>query len=276
MDKTQISSLVQQALAEDIGSGDITAQLVPAAQIITARVISRDVAVICGMSFVKAVFKAVDNTVELKMDVKDGDIVMPDQTLFAVTGCARSILTAERTALNFLQMLSGTATITHQYVDAIRGTVCKLLDTRKTIPAFRAAQKYAVQCGGGHNHRVGLFDAFLIKENHIMAAGSIANAVKHASTVAPGKLIEVEVESLSELQEALKAGVDRVMLDNFSIANIEKSVELAAGNVQLEVSGDVTLDNIASYAKTGVNFISVGAITKHVKAVDLSMRVVKS
>ena len=268
--------MVKAALAEDIGSGDLTAQLLPENTTVNAQVITRENMVCCGQAWVEEAFKQVDPGTQVTWHVQDGEGVSAGTTLFFVTGNARSLMTAERTALNFLQLLSATATITKTYVDRIAHTSCKLLDTRKTLPLYREAQKYAVRCGGGHNHRAGLFDAFLVKENHILAAGSLTAAVVQARQINDAVCLEVEVENLPELQQALDAQVDRVMLDNFPLADITKAVALAQGQVALEVSGNVTLDNIAEYAETGVDFISVGAITKHIQAIDLSMRVMSS
>jgi nicotinate-nucleotide pyrophosphorylase (carboxylating) len=269
-----IKQSVCQSLTEDIGSGDLTVQLIPVSQSLQARVITREAAVVCGVEFVNEVFHQVDPNTTVTWHVKEGDAVTANQPLFKVSGRARSLLTAERTALNWLQTLSGTATITRQYADKIKHTRCRLLDTRKTIPGLRLAQKYAVTVGGGVNHRVGLFDAFLIKENHIAACGSITAAVNEAKNIAEGQLVEVEVENLTQLQEAIAAGVGRIMLDNFTLDQVREAVVLTAGRVPLEVSGNVTLDTIAQVAETGVDFISVGAITKHVCAIDLSMRVI--
>ncbi len=263
---------VESALAEDIGTGDINALLLDDSQIAKAHVICRDHAVICGLDWVEQSFQQVDERVMIQYHVHEGDQVPPKTVLFDVEGTARALVTAERTALNFLQMLSATATQTQRYAQAIAHTKCKLLDTRKTIPGFRQAQKYAVRCGGGHNHRLGLYDAFLIKENHIIACGSIAAAAMAARELAPSKTLEIEVESLGELEQAIAAKVDIVMLDNFDLNTMRQAVVIANGDVQLEVSGDVTLETIADIAQTGVDFISVGAITKHIQAVDLSMR----
>ena len=269
-----IESLVNQALLEDVGAGDITAQLIPKDKNAHARVITREPMVVCGQAFVTEVFRQINPHIEVIWHVKDSEHVGKDAVLFEVKGPARALLTGERSALNFLQMLSGTATTTWMWVQKLSGTTTKLLDTRKTIPVFRQAQKYAVRCGGGHNHRMGLFDAFLIKENHIMAAGSITEAVKAAKVIAPGKPIEVEVETLAQLDEAIQAGSNIIMLDNFDLEGISAAVKLNQGRSKLEVSGNVSFDNIAKIAATGVDFISVGALTKHVHAVDLSMRFV--
>lgn len=269
-----VSMMTELALMEDIGSGDITAHLVPENETATAQVITREDMVVCGCDFVREVFNQVDADLNLELLVKDGDSVKANAVLFKVSGNARAILTGERNALNFLQMLSGTATVTKKYVDQIAGTGVNLLDTRKTIPLYRQAQKYAVTCGGGHNHRMGLYDAFLIKENHIAACGSITAAVQQAKTVADNP-IEIEVESLDELEQAIKADADIVMLDNFSFEQMREAVELNHGRVDLEVSGNVTIEQLADIAATGVTYISTGAITKHVQAIDLSMRFIK-
>ena len=267
-----IAPLVALALEEDIGGGDITAALVGEAESATATVITRDAGVLCGTQFVDAVFHAVDPTLSVRWSRRDGDAIAENEVLFSVSGRARSILTGERAALNFLQMLSGTATSTASLARLIEGTSSTLLDTRKTIPGFRVAQKYAVTCGGGANHRVGLYDAFLIKENHIAACGGIAQAVETARSMAPGKPVEVEVESLEELAQALSAGADRVMLDNFALDDMRQAVAMNAGQSQLEASGNVTEATLADIAATGVDFISVGALTKVIKPLDLSMR----
>jgi nicotinate-nucleotide pyrophosphorylase (carboxylating) len=264
--------MVQWALAEDIGSGDITAELVPSNKTATARVITREQAVICGKAWVDEVFRQIDPAIQVQWHCQDGDQVDANAVLFVAKGNARHILTAERTALNFLQLLSGTASITRTYVDKIAHTKTCLLDTRKTIVGLRLAQKYAVRCGGGHNHRLGLYDAFLIKENHIAACGSISKAIATAQQLSPGKPVEVEVENLAQLQEAIDAGADMVMLDNFTLTLMREAVALNRGRVKIEVSGNVTLDSIHQVAETGVDYISVGAITKHVRAIDLSMR----
>ena len=267
-----IAPLVALALEEDIGDGDITAALVGEAESATATVITREAGVLCGTQFVDAVFHAVDPTLSVRWSRHDGDAIAENEVLFSVSGRARSILTGERAALNFLQMLSGTATATASLARLIEGTSSTLLDTRKTIPGFRVAQKYAVTCGGGANHRVGLYDAYLIKENHIAACGGIAQAVETARSMAPGKPVEVEVESLEELAQALSAGADRVMLDNFALDDMRQAVAMNAGQSQLEASGNVTEATLADIAATGVDFISVGALTKVIKPLDLSMR----
>ena len=277
MTPEHITLLVKQALNEDLNfqsasDGDITAQLIPESQQANAFVITREDCVFCGEALVLEVFKQVDASVKVTMLVKDGEQVTANSKLFTAVGSARSILTAERTALNFVQSLSGTATTTAHYVAALKNSNTRLLDTRKTIPGLRALQKYAVTCGGGKNHRIGLFDAFLIKENHIAACGGIAAAVKQARANHPNKPVEVEVESLSELQRALDAGADIIMLDNFSVADIKSAVSLTQGQAKLEVSGNMTLDILTTYAQAGVDFISSGALTKNLHSIDLSMR----
>ena len=270
-----IPDAVRYALQEDIGSGDITAQLIPAEQTATARIISRQEAVVCGVDWVNEVFRQVDPKLELDWQVDDGDIVQRDQVLFWAKGSARNLLTAERAALNFLQTLSGTATVSKFYADKVSGTTVKLLDTRKTLPGLRFAQKYAVTCGGCFNHRIGLFDAFLIKENHIMACGGIDAAIATAKSNEPGKPVEVEVETMEELHQALEAGADIIMLDNFSLEAMRDSVKLTRGIAKLEASGGITDETLRPIAETGVDYISIGALTKHCQAVDLSMRLIE-
>ncbi len=278
-----IRRAVRAALLEDLGdaltaldqpdaSADITAQLIPADRISAARVITREAGVFCGQPWVDEVFAQLGGDVWVEWKVQDGERLSPNQELFRLHGPARVLLTGERNALNFVQTLSGVATLTARYVAELEGTDCRLLDTRKTLPGLRTAQKYAVTCGGGKNHRIGLFDAYLIKENHILACGGIAPAIAQARHLNPGKPVEVEVESLAELEQALAARADIVMLDNFDIPMMKEAVHLNQGRAKLEVSGNVTLDTLASYAATGVDFISVGALTKHVRALDLSMR----
>jgi nicotinate-nucleotide pyrophosphorylase (carboxylating) len=275
MANPNIAQDVRLALAEDVGSGDLTARLIPAGALAQARVISREAAVLCGTAWFDEVYRQLDPKVRITWQCKDGDLIVPDQLLCTLEGQARALLTGERTALNFLQTLSGTATATRRFVDAIRDTKARILDTRKTIPGLRHAQKYAVHVGGGHNHRMGLYDAVLIKENHIAAAGSVTKAVTAIRRLLGVSFkIEVEVETLQQLQDAMFAGVDQVLLDNMDLATIREAVVLAAGRMVLEISGGVMLENVRAYADTGVDFISVGAITKHVHAVDLSMRFV--
>ncbi|MGX5220779.1 carboxylating nicotinate-nucleotide diphosphorylase [Pseudomonas sp. S9] len=267
-----IEANVRRALAEDMGSGDITAQLIPAERLAHATVISRDAAVICGTAWVDAVFRQVDDRVAVHWQVADGDRVEPNQALFHLEGPARALLTGERSALNFLQTLSAVATRCQHYADIVQGTQIKILDTRKTLPGLRLAQKYAVTCGGCHNHRIGLFDAFLIKENHIAACGNIDAAVKAAHKIAPGKPVEVEVENLIELQEALDAGADIIMLDELSLDDMRQAVAITQGKAKLEASGGVNESTLRAIAETGVDYVSIGTLTKDVKAVDLSMR----
>ncbi|HYW03925.1 MAG TPA: carboxylating nicotinate-nucleotide diphosphorylase [Gammaproteobacteria bacterium] len=270
-----IAETVARALAEDVGDGDRTARLIPAGARARARVISRETAVVCGRPWVEAVYRRLDPAVRLAWQVNDGEQASPDQPLLELEGSARTLLTGERTALNFLQLLSGTATATRRYVDAVTGTRARILDTRKTLPGLRAAQKYAVRCGGGHNHRMGLFDAILIKENHILAAGSIGAAVREARRIDATLPVEVEVENLAELREGLAAGADILLLDNFALEMLRQAVRetRAAGQAtRLEASGGVNLDTVAAIAATGVDRISVGGLTKDVRAVDLSMR----
>ena len=268
-----VHSLVAQALAEDVGSGDITAMLVDDSASATARVITREPGVLCGRAFVNAEFAQLDETIAVNWDVEDGDALEPGGQLFSVHGNARAILTGERTALNFLQTLSGTATTAQEFAQLVSGTSVRLLDTRKTIPGLRLAQKYAVRCGGCLNHRIGLYDAFLIKENHIEACGGIAEAIAVARTVSELP-VEVEVENRAELDQALLAGADRIMLDNFSLADLREAVTVTAGRAELEASGNVGPHNLRSIAETGVDFISLGALTKQIRPLDLSMRFV--
>ncbi|RMR57083.1 Quinolinate phosphoribosyltransferase [Pseudomonas cichorii] len=268
----EIEANVRRALLEDVGSGDITAQLIPEERLAKATIISRDEAVIAGVAWVDTVFRQLDPRVAVHWQVTDGDRVSPNQALFHLEGPARSLLTGERSALNFLQLLSGVATRAQHYADMVSDTQVKLLDTRKTLPGLRLAQKYAVTCGGCHNHRIGLYDAFLIKENHIAACGGIAQAVAAAHKIAPGKPVEVEVESLSELKQALEAGADIIMLDELSLDDMREAVRLTAGRAKLEASGGINDDTLRVIAETGVDYISIGAMTKDVKAVDLSMR----
>lgn len=285
MFQQDISRAVRAALLEDLGqalttldqpdaSADITAQLIPADRIASARVITREAGVFCGQPWVDEVFAQLGGEVKVEWLVQDGELLTPNQELFRLHGPARALLTGERNALNFVQTLSGVATLTARYVAELAGTDCRLLDTRKTLPGLRTAQKYAVTCGGGKNHRIGLFDAYLIKENHILACGGISEAISEARRLNPGKPVEVEVESLAELAQALAASADIVMLDNFDVPMMREAVTLNQGRAKLEVSGNVTLDTLAEYAATGVDFISVGALTKHVRALDLSMRFV--
>ena len=270
--QSDIAPLVALALEEDIGSGDITAGLVSADEKAIATVITREPGVLCGAQFVDAVFDAVDSSLEVAWLKVDGDKLKANDRLFTVSGAARSMLTGERAALNFLQMLSGTASYSAKLAALVKGTSARLLDTRKTIPGFRLAQKYAVTCGGCHNHRIGLYDAFLIKENHIAACGGIREAIETARANAPGKPVEIEVESLDELSEALNARADRVMLDNFSLDDMRQAVALNNAQAELEASGNVTESTLRDIAETGVDFISIGALTKVIMPLDLSMR----
>lgn len=275
IDSTLLANVEREVAASflmDVGDGDITALLIDQSVDASARVIARERCVVCGIPWFSAVFNLVDPDVQLKWLVQEGDEVVANQPLVELAGNARSLVTGEREALNWLQTLSGTATTVARYVALLHGTNVSLLDTRKTIPGLRIAQKYAVTIGGGKNHRMGLYDAFLIKENHIMSCGSIEAAIKMARTIAPQKLIEVEVESLDELSQALSVKADIVMLDNFSIQSMKQAVDICQGRAKLEVSGNVTDDQVKVIAATGIDYISVGALTKHVQAVDLSMR----
>jgi nicotinate-nucleotide pyrophosphorylase (carboxylating) len=270
-----LSRTVTRAIEEDVGTGDLTAALVPESRQARATVITRETAVVCGRPWFDEVFRQIDPRIGIEWQVKDGQAVAPATLLCRLAGPARALLTGERTALNFLQTLSGTATATRRYVDVVAGTGCRILDTRKTLPGLRSAQKYAVRCGGGENHRMGLYDAILIKENHIIAAGSIAAAVVAARTAHPQTPVEVEVESLGELGQALKAGADMALLDEFSLEELAAAVALNRAHrhpIRLEASGSVTLENLRSIAATGVDFVSIGSLTKHLRAVDLSMR----
>ncbi|BFM48098.1 carboxylating nicotinate-nucleotide diphosphorylase [Marinomonas sp. THO17] len=268
-----IKTQVAFALKEDIGSGDITAQLIPYDQIITANLISREEAVLCGQAWANEVFSQLGENVSLIWHKQDGDLIQANEVFLTLKGHARSILTGERTALNFLQTLSYTATETHHYCQIVADTQLTILDTRKTIPGMRLAQKYAVRTGGGQNHRIGLYDAFLIKENHIMAAGSITKAVAMAEQIAPGKTIEIETESLAEVDEAVKAGAHIIMLDNFSYEDMSTAVQKYKDQVKFEASGNMDQDRLSAVAATGVDYVSIGALTKHISAIDLSLRV---
>ncbi|TLY93190.1 MAG: carboxylating nicotinate-nucleotide diphosphorylase [Gammaproteobacteria bacterium] len=270
-----LGAQVDAALREDIGSGDVSAALVPAGQRVRGSIVTREAAILCGRAWADETFRRLDPQVRLGWHAADGARLAADQVIFEIEGPARAVLTGERTALNFLQLLSGTATATRRLVDAVAGTPCRILDTRKTLPGLRTAQKYAVRCGGGDNHRMGLYDRVLIKENHIAAAGSLTGAIEAARRSAPELTVEVEVESSAELQEALDAKPDIIMLDDFSLAALQAAVKLnqARGRpVKLEASGSVSLETVRAIAATGVDYISVGALTKHVRAVDLSMR----
>ena len=263
---------IQQALQEDIGDGDITALLTPADEQATATIMSREEMVLAGQPWVNTLIQAYDKTVQVTWLKQEGEVVAANEAFLKLAGSARSLLTVERPALNFIQTLSAVATKTASYVKQLDGLHTKLLDTRKTLPGLRIAQKYAVGIGGGQNHRLGLFDAFLIKENHIMAAGGIAQAIAKAHEIAPGKAVEVEVETWDELNQALEAGADIVMLDNFSQQQMIDAVKHVAGRCKLEASGNITIDNLREVASTGVDYISMGVLTKDVKAIDLSMR----
>lgn len=271
---------VTNALKEDLGGAvdaslDVTAQLIPDDAVNEATVITREPGVFCGKEWVEEVYRQLGGRVTITWFVKDGDVIQPNQELFHLKGHARTMLTAERTTLNFVQTLSGVASAVHEYVKAMGDTKTQLLDTRKTVPGLRTALKYAVTVGGGHNHRIGLFDMYLIKENHIMASGSITAAIAKARQLKPEIKVEVEVENLTELREALAAKADIIMLDNFEFENMIEAVKITNGQAKLEISGNVNLQTIAKYASTGVDFISVGALTKNVRALDLSMRFVK-
>lgn len=274
MDITSAIELnVTTALAEDIGHGDITAQLIPVSQTAVAKVISRDHATLCGKAWFESCFKRLDSNIQIQWFAKDGDRITPSQKICEISGNARAMLTAERPALNLLQTLSGTATLTRNYVDKIAGTYASILDTRKTLPGLRIAQKYAVLAGGGHNQRVGLYDGILIKENHIAAAGSILTVLENARKLAkPDVTIQIEVENMSQLDEALQAGAKLILLDNFSFSKLREAVIFTAKRAVLEASGGITLESVRLVAETGVDRISVGNLTKDVKAVDFSMR----
>lgn len=268
-----IAKVVTQALAEDIASGDITAELIGADVQASGRIVTREDGILCGTAFALEAFQQIDPSCHVEWAAQDGDAIAADSLVCTLSGPARALLTGERTALNFLQLLSGTASTAAQYAARVAHTGVKLLDTRKTVPGLRLAQKYAVTCGGCYNHRIGLFDAFLIKENHISAAGGIAEAVAAARKVAPDKPVEVEVENEAELEQALTAGADRIMLDNFTLAALRDAVSHTAGSAELEASGNVTDETLVAIAETGVDFISIGALTKHLRALDLSMRI---
>ncbi len=268
---------VALCLREDLGAGDLSAALIAADAVAEARVITREAAVICGIAWFDAVFRQLDARVETAWSVADGDGVSPEQTLCELQGPTRALLSGERTALNLLQTLSGTATVARDYVRALRGTRTRLLDTRKTIPGLRAAQKYAVCCGGGQNHRMGLFDGVLIKENHILAAGSVSAALAHARRLHPeAPPLEIEVETAAQLEEAIQAGADIVLLDNFTMAGLRAAVATNRGRVQLEASGGFDLATLRAVAAAGVDYVSIGALTKHLRAIDLSFRVVSA
>lgn len=265
---------VQAALSEDIGTGDISAQLIPVGRTGSARVISREKAILCGTAWVDEVFRQIDPGLTAEWHAADGDTIAAGQLLLQVSGSARSLLSAERTALNFLQLLSGIATRCSRLQHLLDGTRARLLDTRKTLPGLRLAEKYAVRCGNGHNHRMGLYDAFLIKENHIAACGGIAHAIANAQRFSPQRPVEVEVETLEELHLALASGAQLIMLDNFSLEDMRRAVAITAGRVALEASGGINETNLRQVAETGVDYLSLGTLTKDVKAIDLSMRLV--
>jgi len=273
MNNQPTTTEIKTFLAEDIGSGDITASIIPASRQATANVITREKMVLCGQAWFDSVFKTLNPDISIHWFKDEGEICEQNTLICELKGAAKDLLTGERTALNLLQTLSSTATVAKQYADAVSGTNCKVLDTRKTIPGLRNAQKYAVTCGGCVNHRTGLYDGVLIKENHIMAAGSIALAISSAREITD-VMVEVEVESLEEYQQALAAKPDRIMLDNFSNADMKTAISLRHSGIELEASGDITLQTIRQVAETGVDYISIGALTKHVKAVDLSMRII--
>ena len=267
--KADVHANVRAALLEDVGDGDITARLIPANEQASAAIITREDAIICGLDWVNEVARQVDGSIKIDWQVADGQQAKANQVLFQAHGNARSLLTFERCALNFLQCLSGTASIAHYYASLVAGTPVKLLDTRKTIPGLRKAQKYAVACGQCYNHRIGLYDAFLIKENHIAACGGISQAIATARQQEPSKPVEVEVESMNELTQALDAGADRIMLDNFSLSDMRDAVALASGRAELEASGGITQHTLLPIAETGVDYISIGALTKDCRAIDL-------
>jgi len=273
LDVTIINEDVERFLAEDVGSGDLTASVIPEGKMASATVITREATLVCGQAWVNAVFKKLDSSITIDWQHKEGDQAFSGDVLCYLSGSARALLTGERAALNMLQTLSATASLANQFAKAVEGTSAVVLDTRKTIPGLRLAQKYAVRCGGASNHRVGLYDGILIKENHIMAAGSIANAVSAARVASSTVDVEVEVESLDEVKQALDAKADILLLDNFTLDQLEQAVVMNKGQAKLEASGNVDLTTIRDIAKTGVDFISVGALTKNVQAVDLSMRV---
>ena len=273
-DQPRVQTEVETAIAEDLGDGDRTAELIPEDKLLETRVICREDAVLCGQPWFDETFHQLDAGIQVRWRANDGDRLRSDQTVCTVKGNARALLSGERTALNFLQTLSGTASRTAKYVRAVADTGVTILDTRKTLPGLRLAQKYAVRCGGGANHRIGLFDAILIKENHIAAAGSISNAVRKARELHPGLLLEVEVENTDQLEEAAEAGAQRALLDNFSLAKLREAVMAWSGQLELEASGGITLETIAAVAQTGVDYISTGDITKSVRATDFSMRYV--
>ncbi len=267
-----IVNQVANALDEDVGSGDISAELISAETRLETELLVREDAVLCGCPWVDEVFRQCDESIAVSWRARDGDVVEAGQIVAEIGGPARALLTGERSALNFLQTLSGTATTTRRFVDRIRHTDCRILDTRKTIPQLRHAQKYAVVCGGGSNHRLGLHDAYLVKENHLAAGGGIAATLAQARQLHPDRLLEVEVENMDQLAQAIEAGADRVLLDNFDLDMLRAAVVDTAGRTELEASGNVDLDSLAAVAETGVDFISIGALTKHLRAIDFSLR----
>ncbi len=260
------------ALDEDVGSGDISAELIDASAHLDTELVVREDAVLCGCLWFDEVFRQCDESIEIDWQARECDWIAAGSIVARISGPARPLLTAERSALNFLQTLSATATVTRRYADILEGTGCRMLDTRKTIPQLRHAQKYAVVCGGGNNHRIGLFDAFLIKENHLAACGGIAPAAARARELHPERLLEIEVETLEQLQQAIDAGADRALLDNFSLAQMREAVALNAGRIELEASGNIDTGNLRAVAETGVDFVSSGALTKHLQAIDFSLR----
>ena len=268
---SDIDSVVRYALAEDIGNGDITAELIPAKKLVSARIISREDGVLCGVPWVNRVFSQLDNSIAVKWQLNESETFKANQVLAQIDGSARPIMSGERTALNFLQLLSGTATCTRELTSRIAHTSAKLLDTRKTLPGLRSAQKYAVRIGGGQNHRMGLFDAYLIKENHIAACGGISEVISKVRTLNLDKSVEIEVQNLTQLQEALAAGANRILLDNFDILALQEAIKINQGQSKLEASGGIDQDLLAKIAETGVDYISIGALTKHCRAIDLSL-----
>ena len=268
---SDIDSVVRYALAEDIGNGDITAELIPAKKLVSARIISREDGVLCGVPWVNRVFSQLDNSIAVKWQLNESETFKANQVLAQIDGSARPIMSGERTALNFLQLLSGTASCTRELTSRIAHTSAKLLDTRKTLPGLRSAQKYAVRIGGGQNHRMGLFDAYLIKENHIAACGGISEVISKVRTLNLDKSVEIEVQNLTQLQEALAAGANRILLDNFDILALQEAIKINQGQSKLEASGGIDQDLLAKIAETGVDYISIGALTKHCRAIDLSL-----
>ena len=268
---SDIDSVVRYALAEDIGNGDITAELIPAKKLVSARIISREDGVLCGSPWVNRVFSQLDNSIAVKWQLNESETFTANQVLAQIDGSARPIMSGERTALNFLQLLSGTASCTRELTSRIAHTSAKLLDTRKTLPGLRSAQKYAVRIGGGQNHRMGLFDAYLIKENHIAACGGISEVISKVRTVSMDKSVEIEVQNLTQLQEALTAGANKILLDNFDILTLQEAVKINQGQSKLEASGGIDQDILVKIAETGVDYISIGALTKHCRAIDLSL-----